>query len=1028
MDSGPEDSGSLPGDDGLGRGLRAVVSAADELLACPDLDTLCRRAVELARQRLGIERCALMLRDGPSMRGTYGTDTSGRTVDETGFSESFDRLWADEVTPPTQDGPRWRAAGSALREWDGEQYRIIGEGVVATTHIWHNGEYLGVLWNDNAISGGGLVPRQQEVLAAYVSFLGPLIARKREEQSQERLMRGALDAVKELMLCADTDTLHRAAVELARERLGLERCALFVVEEGVIRGAYGTDMEGRTTDERTLWYARDEGWERVLEDHPEGGPEWDLQRETLLTSWDAGSVAKVGHGWVARNVLSAGSGPIAVFFNDAAISGTAPDPVQQWVVSVYCSTLAGLLQRMRAEETRMRMAEGLAEVVQAARELTECREPEELYRRAVELARERLGLERCGLLLYDGAVLRGTFGTDERGETTDERERVVDVVGAWQKALRVPRPGERGYRIEYTTDGQVDGEGRVVGLHAWVALTTLATTNRVIGGFSNDAAIGGSPPDEVQQQVVAVYCSVLAGLIEQKRAESELRQSQQRFRALIENSNDVIMVFGADGEATYVSPSVTRIVGWATEDLIGQQMGSLVHPEDRPRLAEAFARRMSGAASTGPVEFRCLHREGHCVDIEAFGTPAPPDGPLQGLIVTARDVGDRKRLEHQLRQASKLEAVGTLAGGIAHDFNNILTGILGLSELLQPRASDERSARGLKSIQQLGERGAALVRQLLVFTRGQGGRPAPVDLNLVISNMALLLRQGLGEDITQELDLAPDLVTVSADMSQLEQVLMNLAVNARDAMSAGGTLRIATRNALVEPGPGAEGLRLRPGTYACLSVIDSGCGMDQATLDRVFEPFFTTKAVGEGTGLGLATVYGIVRQHGGAVTVTSSPGAGTTVEVYLPMTTEAPAQSEATERELTQFRGTETILLVEDEPQVLELVCSVLQEQGYRVLPAASPFEALSIFSAHESRIDLLLTDLVMPGMTGVELHRAIARQRSGLRVLFMSGYADHPAIDQSPQAAGYPFLAKPFGPADLAAKIREVIDAEPAG
>jgi len=1004
--------------------MRAVLGAVDELLACPDLDALHRRAVELAREKLGVERCSLTVRDGDWMQGTYSTDLAGQTADERGYRRPFDEYWAGAPQPPSPDRPRWECEPSPLNEWDGAGFRPIGDGWIAGTHIWQSGEFVGVLWNDNAVTRGPVDPQQQDALAVYASFVGSLIARRRAESRQATLMRAVLEAAQELMQCPDTDTLHRRAVEIARSKLGVERCALFLVEDAAIRGTYGTDDKGNLVDERAVWHERSEDWEPLLRHEFTGGPAWELQSGTDLTYWNGASIEVLGTGWVARNVLATSEGPIGLFWNDAALSGAPPDRVQQWFIAVYCSVLASILQRKRAEESQERMAEGLERVVTAARELMGSEDPESLYRRGVELARERLGLERCGLFLWDGQRLRGTYGTDYEGRTTDERALSVEREGAWGRALHLRAPGEKAYDIEYLPLSYFDGEKQVVGKRAWVAMTTLATTDRVIGGFSNDAAISGTAPDEIQQQVLSVYCSVLASLIELKRAEQQVSDSQRRFQALIENSNDVIMTVDEGLLLSYVSPSVTRVAGWQTDELTGHHLSEFVHPDDRERIGEVIRRRFGGQMPGPPAEFRGRCNDGRWLEMEALSTMPDAGSPIDGMVITARDISDRKHLEQHVRQASKLEAIGTLAGGIAHDFNNLLTGVLGYAELLLSREPDARSARNLRSIQQLAERGAGLVRQLLVFSRGQSGQRVPVDLNEVIANHARLLRRVIGEDVHQVLDLAPDLHTVSADAGQVEQVLMNLAINARDAMPGGGTLTITTSNVVLGEEPDGAALHAQPGCYACVRVSDTGHGMDAATLERAFEPFFTTKPVGQGTGLGLATVYGIVRQHGGAIDVDSVPGRGTTVTFYLPMTSAPARRDDTARRELNEFSGTETILVVEDEPSVLELVCRVLDGQGYRVLPAPTPADAQAAFAQRPDDIDLLISDLVMPQMTGVELLDSLVAQRPGLRVLYMSGYADHPALRQSSQTDGRPFLPKPFGPTELAAKVREVLDA----
>ncbi|HQK92078.1 MAG TPA: ATP-binding protein [Armatimonadota bacterium] len=1023
MPDGPESTrGSSPREH-IDVGLRAVLTAVDELAACPDLDTLYRRGIELARERLGVERCSLFVCDGPCIRGTFGTDLHGQTTDERAYARNTTEYPDGRVVPSGPDADRWIYWPSEVSEWEDGHFRAVRRGWVVCTPLWQGSELAGVFYNDTAITGAEVDSELQDRLAVYVSFLSSLIAQRQSERTQEELFRAALISVRELAECPNLDMLCRRAVELARERLGVERCALYLVDGDVLRGTYGTDSEGRTTDEHALSRPLEEGSKAALSQAARSELPWTIEQGVRLTALQGDDVVVVGHGWVAETVLAAHGEPIALFWNDAALSGAPPNQTRQWILSLYCSVLAALIQRRRAEDTRWRMADGLERVIGAAAELMECPDPDTLYRRGVELARERLGIERCGLFLWDGERLHGTYGTDSSGRTTDERALVLERTGAWGRALHLRAPGERPYDLEEVPLSHYDGKTQVMGPRGWVAMTTLATADRVIGGLANDAAISGSPPDEVQQQVLSVYCSILASLIELKRAEAERRDSQLRFQALIENSNDVIMILSAENTITYIAPTCRRILRWDPSEVVGRHAREFIHPDDWPRVATALRRRLTAPGPGEYHEFRIRCGDGTWLDAEGLGYQPGPGSPVDGTIVTVRDVAERKRLESHLRQTSKLEAVGTLVGGVAHDFNNLLTGILGFSDLLLMNVTDTRHASQLRLIRDLAERGAGLVRQLLLFSRAQTGEQGPVDLNRVIEDLTRLLGRVIGEDIHADLALAPDLVTVYADAAQMEQVLMNLAVNARDAMPNGGTLTIRTHNVKLHREPPGALIRVSPGTYACVSVSDTGQGMDEATRERIFEPFFTTKEVGKGTGLGLATVYGIVRQHQGTIEVDSRPGIGTTFRVYLPMGT-GPASVTA-ERAATAAapEGSETVLVVEDEPSVLDLVCQVLEQQGYQVLPAATPSEAMSLFKAHGGHVDLLITDVVMPQMTGAALHQILVQEAPALRVLYMSGYPSHGGAGAAADLHGQPFLAKPFGPAILVARVREVLD-----
>ncbi len=386
---------------------------------------------------------------------------------------------------------------------------------------------------------------------------------------------------------------------------------------------------------------------------------------------------------------------------------------------------------------------------------------------------------------------------------------------------------------------------------------------------------------------------------------------------------------------------------------------------------------------------------------------------------------ERTRLEEQFRQAQKMEAVGRLAGGVAHDFNNLLTVITGYSDmLLAGRELKEAQRTALEEIRRSAERGGALTHQLLAFSRRQPLEPRTVRINELMLQLEKMLRRLIGEDIELITLMAATHDSVDADPGRLEQVIMNLVVNARDAMPRGGKLTIETTTVHLSRAFSAKELGVEPGQYVCLSLTDTGVGMDEATQSHLFEPFFTTKNPGRGTGLGLATAYGIIRQSGGAIAFASEVGKGTTARIYLPLAKAKPSENAGTEVELSSYMGAETILLVEDEARVRKLIVDVLTSRGYRVLEATRGDEALRLTKSHKDHIDLAVVDVVMPEISGPELVRQIARQRTDLRVLYISGYTDEAIVHHGISESGTAFLQKPFLPDTLARKVREVLDA----
>ena len=419
-----------------------------------------------------------------------------------------------------------------------------------------------------------------------------------------------------------------------------------------------------------------------------------------------------------------------------------------------------------------------------------------------------------------------------------------------------------------------------------------------------------------------------------------------------------------------------------------------------------------------------LTRDGRTITCEWFNTPLMDGDRFTGLLCLARDVTDRLVLEEQFRQAQKMEAVGQLAGGVAHDFNNLLTLINGYSDIvLAALPPGDPNREPIAAVHQAGQRSAGLTRQLLAFSRKQVLAPKVLDLNGVVADTASLLRRVIGEDVRLSTAPGQGLWPVKADRGQVEQVLLNLAVNARDAMPTGGRLTIETRNAELDEGYAAAHADARPGDYVLVAVSDTGTGMSDEVKARIFEPFFTTKEAGKGTGRGLATVYGIVKQSGGHVGVYSEVGRGTTFKVYLPRAAPESGAAKAPSQFRRPPRGTETVLVVEDEDAVRALTRHVLQHSGYTVVEAEDAAAAVRAAAGHG--IDLLVTDVVMPGLGGRELAERLRASRPGLKVLFLSGYTDDAVVRHGVLHEAVNFLQKPFSPTALAHKVREALDGE---
>ncbi len=519
------------------------------------------------------------------------------------------------------------------------------------------------------------------------------------------------------------------------------------------------------------------------------------------------------------------------------------------------------------------------------------------------------------------------------------------------------------------------------------------------------------------------FLSVQEDVTERKRMEQQLREREEYFRSLIEQAMDIIAVLDASGAIKYASPSVSPVLGYAPEELVGRKMLDLVHADDAEATLQVFAEGVATGTGGRLLEVRFRHKDGTYRILEAIGRYLLGDPLVRGVVINARDVTERRSLERQFLQAQKMEAVGRLAGGVAHDFNNVLTAILGYAGLLLdglPTLSPLRP--DLEEIKNAADRAAGLTHQLLAFSRKQVLEMRVLDVNELVADMDKLLRRLLGEDIDVLTKLDPAVGSVRADAGQLEQVIVNLAVNSRDAMPEGGKLAIETRNAELDDSYAQEHVPVRPGHYVMLAVSDTGTGMTAETMSHVFEPFFTTKEAGKGTGLGLATVYGIVKQSGGYVWCYSEPGQGTTFKIYLPRV-DLPAErlpGRAAER---PTQGSETVLLVEDEGALRALARRVLERHGYTVLEAPTADAALALARDHAGPIHLLLADVVLPGASGRTLANELLLRRAELKLLFMSGYTEDAIVLRGVLAPQTAFIHKPFTADGLAAKVREVLD-----
>jgi PAS domain S-box-containing protein len=516
---------------------------------------------------------------------------------------------------------------------------------------------------------------------------------------------------------------------------------------------------------------------------------------------------------------------------------------------------------------------------------------------------------------------------------------------------------------------------------------------------------------------------LLAEIAERKRAEGELRETSRNLQAIIQTSPVAIMEMDSKGYVSMWNPASERVFGWSEEEVLGKFLPIIA--DDQRMEFEALRRRLIGGERLVGVETSRRRKDGKRVEVSISAAPLyGSDGTVTGIIGVIADMTEHKRLEEQFLQSQKVEAVGRLAGGVAHDFNNILTAIVGYSQLTMYRMAESDPLRAnIEEINKAADRAAGLTRQLLAFSRKQILVQKVFDLNSVVANLDKMLRRVIGEDIDFVTKLAPDLGRTKADPGQIEQVMLNMAVNARDAMPQGGKLTIETGNVRLDEDYARQHVDVVPGEYVMLAFSDNGTGMTPDVMKRIFEPFYTTKGIGKGTGLGLATCFGIVKQSGGHITVYSEVGQGTTFKVYLPRVLEELKAETVSQTTGVDVGGHETILLVEDDIAIRELNASVLRKYGYNVLVAKDGQEALSVAEClHGKGLDLVFTDVVMPQMGGRELADRLHAMYPDLKVLFCSGYTEDAIVHRGVLASGIDFLQKPFSPTVLAAKVHEVI------
>jgi PAS domain S-box-containing protein len=678
------------------------------------------------------------------------------------------------------------------------------------------------------------------------------------------------------------------------------------------------------------------------------------------------------------------------------------------------------MRRVKLENLQLRETVAMSELIQAVGVTLD---PETILQKVADAARQQCRADEVSIMLptedENELCVRVVQG-EGTGDILGERVSIEKGVAGW-----VAR-----HRTTLTLTGKVDDPRFAPvnprdAIHSAVSMPMMVG-NKLVGVLNVSSTNSRRPITVGQTKALAILANVAAPALESARLYREVQEAERRYRSIFENAVEGMFQTTPSGQIISANPAMARILGYQSP---GELMASVtdlgtqvyVDPKVRAQFLAEIERR--GLVQGFEAQMYRKDRSKICASIggQAIRDSSGRIVQYEGRI---EDVTERKQLEEQLVQSQKMEAIGTLAGGIAHDFNNLLTAIIGYSQLAASRLKEgDPMLKEIGEISKAGGRAAELTSQLLAFSRKQVLQLKVVNLNSIVENICKMIGRVIGEDIELISSLDPELGEIKADPGQMEQVIMNLAVNARDAMPQGGKLIIETGDIFLDDAYARLHLRVRPGPYVMMAVSDTGCGMDAETRSHIFDPFFTTKEPGKGTGLGLSTVYGIVKQSGGDIWVYSEPGRGTTFKLYLPR---AQEKVEPLYRELHQVRstGTETVLLVEDELQVRKLAAVVLRERGYEVLEASHGDEALRIAQQHPGRIHLLLTDVVMPQMSGKALSEQIKQTRLDIKVLFASGYTDDAVVLHGGLEADTEFIQKPFTPNTLANKVREVLDA----
>jgi PAS domain S-box-containing protein len=962
--------------------------------------------------------------------GIYRTTPDGRIlvanpalIQMLGYS-SFDELATLNLGQADYAPDHPRSRFKELIEREGE--------VRGLDSMWtkRDGSVVCVSENARAVRG------EDGAVVYYEGTVEDVTERQRTEETlRTRAAQLALlnDVGRQVAAVLDLDRVLQRAVQLAQESFGYLHAGLFILDgargELVMRAKAGDFTHLFPPDHRLKLDQGMVGWvgqhgQTLLSNNVETEPRFvNLYPGIVPTASELSVPLRIGEETIG--VLDVQSPqPNAFGENDVRVMETLADQVAVAIENarLYEAVRRELAEREQAEEKIRQRNRELALLNQVIAVSTSSPEPEAILEAACRGLAGAFDLPRAVATLLN----------EQKTEAAIVAEYCVAASGEMALGQVIPVKGNPAFQYLLNRKGPLlvedaQNDAQVAPMRdllrqcntVSVLFVPLVIEDQAVGSL----CLGAAQPRRFSPDEISLAWSVadqVAGVL----ARAQMAQTQQRLITAIEQASESVIITDTQGIFLYVNPGFEQASGYSRDEVIGKDANCLSSGKhDAAFYDDMWATIRAGHAWRG--RFVNRKKDGSLYTEDATITPVRAEnGAIVSYVSVQRDVTRELQLEEQYRQAQKMELVGRLTAGVAHDFNNLLTAINGFAEIARTKsAPDDPLRESLDRILSSGWRAADLVRQLMAFSRKQVVEPEVLSLNIVVADMDKLLRRIIGEHIELKTALAPGLWPVKADPAQVEQVIVNLAVNARDAMPGGGHLTIETANVVLDQDYVASHLDALPGEHVLLAVSDDGTGMSDEVKAHLFEPFFTTKGVGKGTGLGLATVYGIVKQSGGHVRCYSEAGHGTTFKIYLPHASgvEAPARRRDQGDDLPL--GSETVLLAEDDPAVRELAARVLRGQGYTVLEAPNGAEALELARQHRGAVHLLLTDVVMPGLSGKALVMQLSRICPGLKVLFMSGYTDDAIVHQGVLESGMAFLQKPFGPQALARKVRSVLD-----